>query len=97
MTVINCIEIDCIDYKVNDIKYAIQNNDPIEKKLHVIIVISNPCLYKSRYKLFNDFMQRLEDNDHIQLYVVEMIYSNQKFMVTKSTNPFHLNDYFQLH
>lgn len=90
MTVINGIEIDCIDYKVNDIKYAIKNNDPIEKKLHVIIVISNPCLYKSRYKLFNDFMQKLEDNDHIQLYVVEMIYSNQKFMVTKSTNPFHL-------
>jgi len=38
MTVINGIEIDCIDYKVNDIKYAIQNNDPIEAKLHVVVV-----------------------------------------------------------
>jgi hypothetical protein len=42
MTVINGIEIDDIDYKVNEIKYAIKNNDPIEDKLHVILVISNP-------------------------------------------------------
>ena len=90
MTVINGVEIDCIDYKVNDIKYAIQNNDPIENKLHVIVVISNPCLYAIRYKLFNAFMRRLEDDEHINVYVVEMIYDNQKFMVTKSNNPFHL-------
>jgi hypothetical protein len=31
MTVINGIEIDDIDYKVNEIKYAIKNNDPINK------------------------------------------------------------------
>ena len=81
MTVIKSIEIDCIDYKINDIKYAIQNNDPIESKLHVILVISNPCLYKSRYKLFNEFIKRLDD-EYIQVYVVEMIYENQKFIVT---------------
>jgi len=90
MTVINGIEIDCIDYKVNDIKYAIQNNDPIESKLNVIVVISNPCLYATRYKLFNEFIRRLEDDDHIQVYVVEMIYENQKFIVTDSSNPCHL-------
>ena len=28
MTVINGIEIDNINYKINDIKYAIKNNDP---------------------------------------------------------------------
>jgi hypothetical protein len=44
MTVVNGIEIDEIDYIMNDIKSAIQNNDPIEDKLHVILVISNPCL-----------------------------------------------------
>ena len=90
MTVINGIEIDCIDYKVNDIKYAIKNNDPIENKLHVIVVISNPCLYATRYKLFNEFIRRLEEDNHIQIYVVEMIYKHQKFMVTSATNPFHL-------
>ena len=39
MTIINGIEIDNIDYKANDIKYAILNNLPIEDKLNVIIVI----------------------------------------------------------
>jgi hypothetical protein len=90
MTVIDGIEIDCIDYKLNDIKYAIQNNDPIEDKLHVIVVISNPCLYATRYKLFNEFIRRLEDETHIQVYVVEMIYNHQKFIVTSATNPYHL-------
>jgi len=90
MTVINGIEIDCIDYKINDIQYAIQNNDPIEKKLHVVVVISNPCLYATRYKLFNAFMKRLEENEHIEIYVVEMIYKNQKFIVTDANNKHHL-------
>ena len=51
MTVINTIEIDNINYKRNEIKHAILNNDPIEEKLNVIIVISNPCLYAKRYIL----------------------------------------------
>jgi hypothetical protein len=90
MTVINGIEISCINYKQNDIKNAIQQNDPIENKLHVIVVISNPCLYATRYKLFNEFIQRLEYDDHIQVYVVEMIYPNQKYIVTNKKNKNHL-------
>ena len=53
MTVINGIEIDNINYKINDIKFAISNNDPIEEKLNVIVVISNPCLYAKRYILLH--------------------------------------------
>ena len=55
MTVINGVEIDCIDYKLNHLKLAIINNEPIEDKLHVILVISNPCLYSRRYILLNEF------------------------------------------
>jgi len=44
MTVLNKIEIEALEYKRNEIKDAIRNNDPIEEKLHVIIVVSNPCL-----------------------------------------------------
>jgi hypothetical protein len=90
MTVINGIEIDCIDYKVNDIQYAIRNNDPIEKKLHVVVVISNPCLYATRYKLFNAFIKRLEENEHVEIYVVEMIYKGQKFIISDASNKHHL-------
>ena len=54
MTIINGIEIDNIDYKLNDIKMAIANNDLIEEKLNVILVISNPCLYDKRYILLKE-------------------------------------------
>ena len=75
MTIINGIEIDFIDYKVNDIKYAIKNNDPIENKLNVIIVISNPCLYARRYILMKQFVDRIEkyDSDFVNLYIAYFI------------------------
>ena len=90
MTVINVIEIDNIDYKLNDIKYAIQNNDPIEEKLHVILVISNPCLYAKRYILFKEFVKRIEEEEsNVILYIVELCYGTQKFLMT-SNNKRHL-------
>ena len=91
MTVINGIEIDNINYKINDIKYAIKNNDPIEDKLNVIIVISNPCLYAKRYILCKEFMKRIEEEEeYVNLYVVETIYGNQKFIITNKNNKNHL-------
>jgi hypothetical protein len=91
MTVINNIEIDDINFKINDIKYSIKNNDPIEEKLNVILVMSNPCLYAKRYILLKEFVKRMEEDEtNIELYIVELIYSNQKFIVTKKNNKNHL-------
>ena len=91
MTIINGIEIDDICYKLNDIKYAIANNDPIEKKLNVIIAISNPCLYAKRYILLKEFVKRIEEEEtNVNLYIVELIYKNQKFIVTDENNKKHL-------
>ena len=91
MTVINNIDIDCINYKMNDAKYAILNNDPIEEKLNVIIVVSNPCLYGTRYKLANEFIKRMEEEEeHVNLFVVELIYPKQKYMITDKDNERHL-------
>ena len=91
MTVINGIEIDNINYNVNDIKSAIANNEPIEEKLNVIIVISNPCLYAKRYILLKEFVKRIEEEEeNVNLFVVEMIYTNQKFIVTSKNNKNHL-------
>ena len=91
MTVINGIEIDNIDYKVNDIKYAISNNDPIENKLNVIIVISNPCLYAKRYILLKEFVKRIEEEEEfVNLFIVEMTYKNQKYIITQKNNKNHL-------
>ena len=90
MTVINGIEIDDINFKINELKLALINNLPIEDKLNVIAVISNPCLYAKRYQLFNQFTNRINECENIRLYVVELAYKNQNFFVTKSTNKNHL-------
>jgi hypothetical protein len=90
MTVINGIEIDDINFKINELKLALNNNSPIEKKLNVIVVISNPCLYARRYQLFNQFINRMNEDDNVELYVVEMAYKQQKFIVTQSSNSKHL-------
>jgi hypothetical protein len=91
MTIINNIEIDNINYKKNDIKYAIKNNDPIEDKLNVIIVISNPCLYAKRYILLKEFVNRFDqEEENVNLFIVELIYTNQKFIVTDKKNKNHL-------
>ncbi len=92
MTVINGIEVDKVEYRENGTKLAIQNNDKIEDKLHVIIVISNPCEYGTRYKLANEFIKRME-NEHsleVELYVVELAYGEQKHYVAKKNNKKHL-------
>jgi len=91
MTVINGIEIDYIEYEPNIIKEAIRNNDPIEDKLHVIVVISNPCLFARRYILLKEFVNRIEQEEtNVELYVVELVYGDQKFIVTDKKNKKHL-------
>ena len=83
-------KIDKINYTVNDIKYAIRNNQPIESKLNVIVVISNPCLYKRRYVLLQEFVKRIEEETHVELFIVEMAYTNQDFCITDKNNKNHL-------
>lgn len=96
MTIINGIEIDDIFYKLNDIKYALSNNDPIEKKLNVIAVISNPCLYAKRYILLKEFVKRIEEEEtNVNLFIVELIYGNQKFIITDKKNKNHLQIHTQ--
>jgi hypothetical protein len=92
-------EDDTVNFKENCIKCAIKNNEPIEEKLNVIIVISNPCMYSRRIVLLKEFVKRIEmEEEHVNLFIVEMIYSGglndsckpQEFTVTDSTNPNHL-------
>ena len=91
MTVINNIEIDDIKYCENEIKAAICNNEPIEDKLNVIIVISNPCQFGTRYLLAREFVRRIElEEPNVQLYIVELAYNDQQFYVTNKGNKNHL-------
>lgn len=91
MTIINNIEIDNIDYTINSTKTAIANNNPIEEKLNVIIVISNPCLYAKRYILLKEFVKRIEEEeDNVNLFIVELAYEDQKFIISNKNNKHHL-------
>jgi len=91
MTVINGIEIDNIKYNQNVIKSALINNTPIEEKLNVIIVVSNPMLYARRYILAKEFIKRYEmEESNINLYIVELIYKDQKYILTEKSNKNHL-------
>jgi len=90
MTVVHGIEIDNLYIYKNDIKQALKFNTPIEDKLHVITVISNPCNYKKRYTLAKQFIKRMDQEENIVLYVVELCYGEQVFQVTHAKNPRHL-------
>lgn len=90
MTIMNGIEIDIFDCKVNYTKQAINNNDNIEDKLHVICVISNPAHFARRYILAKEFMYRMENENNVILYIVELAYKNEKYYITDSKNPRHL-------
>lgn len=84
-----------INYISNNIKNSLKNNKKIEEKLNVIICCSNPCQYESRYKLAIDFIKRMNDEENVNLYIVELIYDikdkdQQKFYITENNNVKHL-------
>jgi hypothetical protein len=90
MTIINNIEIDNTKYHENEIKKTILYNEPIEEKLHVIIVLSNPCNYAIRYILTKEFIRRMKDEPDVILYIVELAYGNQDYYITEFGNDKHL-------
>lgn len=91
MTIIEGIELDDIVIeKQNAIRDAILNNRPIERFLHVIVVVSNPCLYRKRYVLAREFCNRMLREPRVKLYVVELCYGDQSFVLTRQDNPRHL-------
>lgn len=90
MTVINGIEIDIQAYKPDEIRQALRNNDPIADTLHVIVVLSNPCQYARRFILAREFIQRMEREDNVLVYVVELAYGDQLCYITEAKNKRHL-------
>ena len=90
MTVTENIQTESTTYKKDEIKYAISNNTPLENKLNVVAVISNPCQYATRYRTFKEFLQRMSYDETVDVYVVELIYPGQSYVVTDSADPKHL-------
>lgn len=96
MTLCTFIEPDDITYIPNDIKSAIQRDNPIEEKLNMVICVSNAIQYSSRYILARKFIKRIEKEEkNVILHIVELAYDlpdkiPQKFYITEKNNPRHL-------
>lgn len=90
MTVICGIESEELNRRKSDIKLAILNNEKLDDKLNVIMVLSNPCEYKRRWFLAKQFMQHMADTNDVELYVVELAYGNQQYKITDANNKKHL-------
>ena len=59
------------------------------EQLHVISVISNPVRYKSRPRLFKEFMERIHVTG-VQHWIVEAVFGEREFEVTNPNNPHHI-------
>jgi len=90
MTIIESVACDGDLVTISATRLAIKNNDPIDDFLHVIIVISNPCQYKRRFQLAREFIKRIEIEENVKLYIVELAYGSQAFHVTREGHPRHL-------
>jgi hypothetical protein len=67
-----------------------QPTNPIEPELNVIMVYTNPAHFKTRHTLAVEYMKRMELEEGIRFYVVELAYNNDAFEVADSNNPRHL-------
>lgn len=59
------------------------------KQLHVISVISNPCRYRTRATLFDQFKDRC-GNSKANHWFVEAVFGNREFAHTHSGHPNHI-------
>lgn len=90
MTVIEGIESEELKSRSSEATAAIMFNDKVEDKLHVIMVISNPCGYERRWLLAKEFAKRLLVTADVILYTVELVYGEEPFRVTEQDDPHHL-------
>lgn len=97
------IDIDCINFDIKnthikknnknnrDLLYnTLKSTNKICDTLHIITVISNVCEFKRRWKLMEQFIERIQKYSNVKLYVVELAYGEQDFHLTSVNNPSHL-------
>lgn len=66
-----------------------QRPDRIKEPLYVVTSVFNPVRFRSRWKLYEDFVKMVEASGAI-LYTVEVAYGDRQFAVTEPDNLRHL-------
>jgi hypothetical protein len=74
---------------IDHVSHARPGIKPFPDRLYVVTAISNPCRYRSRYKLYRAFEKHCADGGAI-LYTVEMAFGGRPFEVTNACNPRHV-------
>ena len=63
--------------------------DQVKAPLYVVTSVFNPIRYRSRWRLYQDFVHHVEHSGAI-LYTVEIAFGKREFSVTEAGNPRHL-------
>lgn len=64
-------------------------SDTDMSRFHVVTCISNPIRFKSRNRLFADWLQHMRDSG-IEPWVIEMAHDDRPFEITDPANPRHI-------
>ena len=75
---------------VEGVRGAILHNAAVEERLRVVACVSNPCGWRRRFELARAFFRRMEAEEAVELYVVELAYGQDDFHVTEPYHPRHL-------
>jgi len=82
-------KIQLIDPYRNDPARRQHHVTPIVSPLYVVTAIFNPSRYYTRYKLYHQFEQMIENAGGI-LYTIELALRDRAFEVTEPDNPHHI-------
>jgi hypothetical protein len=67
------------------------NAKHLHDNFYLVCCISNPCMYKSRYRLYFQFRKHIEEELGIKnFYTVEMAFADRQFVVTEPDNLRHI-------
>jgi len=59
-------------------------------KLYVVTCVFNPENYQSRYRLYRNFVDYVNQFANVELWTVELVFGDQSFAVTQANNPHHI-------
>lgn len=67
-----------------------QRPDRVTAPLYVLTTVFNNARYRTRYKLYEDFVRFVEESPSAILYTAEIAFGDREFALTDPNNPRHL-------
>jgi hypothetical protein len=64
--------------------------EELKDKFHVITMISNPMRFDSRYVLYQQFKDHMEQTGVVHFHTIEIQQGDREFQVTSATNPYDI-------